>query len=59
MGSGAHQVGTPGGVEDGAADGRVGEDARPRDDGRHDLGDVVQSDCRVATFLFSKQVLGQ
>ena len=41
MGSGAHQVGTPGGVEDGAADGRVGEDARPSDDGRHDLGDVV------------------
>ena len=34
-------VGAPGGVEDGAADGWVGEDARPRDDGRHDLGDVV------------------
>ena len=44
MGSGAHQVGTPGGVEDGAADGRVGEDARPRDDGRHDRGDVVEPD---------------
>ena len=45
-----YQVRAPGRVEDGAADHRVGEGGRPRDDGRHDRGDVVERICGVAMF---------